>query len=367
MSFSLRPRVVDLYLSRCVLVATLGAWAVLVGFDVILALVNELDEIGEGGYTLSHAVLYSAYTVPRRIYELFPTAALIGCVLGLGGLAARSELTAMRAVGMSRLRIGLGALLALAGVTALMVVNAETAAPYGEQSAQSVASAAKTGDVVMARVSGLWAREGNVFLNARDGVRRQVDGQEWTELQGVRLFEFDAEGKLLSLAEARTAEHRGDGWVLRDVTRSTFGERSAQSQTLAEERWETGLDDQALAAAASRPRYLSSAELSRNISYMQRNGLDPKAFENAYWARWFYPVNVAVLCLAALPFAFGSLRSGGFGKRLFIAIVIGVAYLLVQRLVVSLSDVYRFDARLAYLIPPVALMGLCWGVFARRD
>jgi lipopolysaccharide export system permease protein len=74
-----------------------------------------------------------------------------------------------------------------------------------------------------------------------------------------------------------------------------------------------------------------------------------------------------VLCLAALPFAFGSLRSGGFGKRLFIAIVIGVAYLLVQRLMVSLSDVYRFDARLAYLAPPVVLMGLCWGVFARRD
>ena len=73
------------------------------------------------------------------------------------------------------------------------------------------------------------------------------------------------------------------------------------------------------------------------------------------------------LCLAALPFAFGSLRSGGFGKRLFIAIVIGVAFLLVQRLMVSLSDVYRFDARLAYLAPPVALMALCWGVFARRD
>jgi len=364
---NLRPRIADVYLARTVLVAALATWAVLLGFDLMTALYNELDEVGEGGYTLSHAVLYTVYTVPRRLYELFPTAALIGCVLGLGGLSARSELTAMRAVGMSRLRIGLGSLLALSVVTALMVVNAETAAPYGEQNAQSVANAAKTGDVVMARVSGLWAREGNVFMNARDGARRLIDGRERTELQGVRLFEFDADGKLLSLAEARTAEHDGERWVLRDVTRVVFEERAVKSETLAEERWESGLDEQALAAAASRPRYLSSAELSRNISYLQRNGLDPKAFENAYWARWFYPVNVAVLCLAALPFAFGSLRSGGFGKRLFTAIVIGVAYLLVQRLVVSLSDVYRFDARLAYLMPPVALLGLCWGLFARRD
>jgi lipopolysaccharide export system permease protein len=364
---NLRPRTVDLYLGRTVLLAALGAGVVLVGFDLILALVNELDEIGEGGYTLSHAVLFVAYTVPRRLYEIFPVAALIGSVMGLGGLAARSELTAMRAVGMSRMRIGLGGLGALVMVTLAMMFIAETIAPAGEQSAQGVVNAAKTGDIVVARVSGLWAREGNVFLNARDGVQRRTDGVDWTELRGVRLFEFDDEGRLTSLAEARLAEHRPDGWVLRDVVRSKFGQRSVKTETLAEERWRSGLDDQALAAAASRPRYLSSAELRRNIDYLQRNDLDAKAFENAYWGRWFYPVNVVVLCLAALPFAFGSLRSGGFGKRLFIAIVIGVGYLLGQRLAVSLSDVYHFDARLAYALPPLALLALSWGWFSRSD
>ena len=365
----MRPLVrrIDLYLGRTVLLSMLGAGVVLLGFDLILALVNELDEIGEGGYTLSHAVLFVAYTIPRRMYELYPVTALIGTVMGLGGLAARSELTAMRAVGLSRLRIGLGSLAALALVALLMIVNAETLAPAGEQSAQGVVNAAKTGDIVVARVSGLWAREGNVFLNARDGVKRRTDGVEWTELRGVRLFEFDDEGKLLSLAEARLAEHRPDGWVLRDVRRSTFGPRSVTAEEKVEERWDSGLDDQALAAAASRPRYLSSSELRRNIDYLQRNDLDSKAFENAYWGRWFYPVNVAVLCLAALPFAFGSLRSGGFGKRLFIAIVIGLAYLLGQRLAVSLSDVYHFDARIAYALPPIGLLAVSWGWVARRE
>jgi lipopolysaccharide export system permease protein len=364
---NLRPRRVDRYLARTVFLSMLAAGGVLVGFDLLVALVNELDEVGTTGYTLSHAVLFVAYTIPRRIYELFPVAALIGTVLGLGGLAARSELTAMRAVGMSRLRIGLGSLGALALVTAVMIVNAETIAPAGEQSAQAVVNSAKTGDVVVARVSGLWAREGNVFINARDGARRRTDGVEWTELRGVRLFEFDERGKLLSLAEARLAEHRPGGWLLRDVRRATFGRAAVTTEEKAEERWSSGLDDQALAAAAARPRYLSSAELARNIEYLQRNDLDSKAFENVYWGRWFYPVSVAALCLAALPFAFASLRSGGFGKRLFIAIVIGLAYVLGQRLAVNLSDVYRFDARLAYLLPPLLLLALSWGVFARRE
>ncbi len=363
----LLPTRLDAYLARAVLLATLGAWAVLLGFDLISALVNELDEIGEGAYTISHAVLYVLWSAPRRAYETFPTSALIGTVMGLGALASRSELTAMRAVGLSRLRIGLGALLSLGLVTAVMVLNAETLAPVGEQNSQDVVTGAKTGDVVLARVSGLWAREGNVFLNARDGASRETPEGTLTELRGVRLYEFDADGRLVSLAEAKEAVHDREGWVLREVTRARFGERDVTREVRAEERWESELDGEALAAATKRPRYLSGAELRRQIDYLSRNGLDPKAFENAYWARWFYPLNVAVLCLSALPFAFSSLRSGGFGKRLFIAIVIGIGYLLFQRLAVSLSDVYRFDARLAYLLPPAVLLSLCWGLFARRE
>ncbi|WP_374604239.1 LPS export ABC transporter permease LptG [Arenimonas sp.] len=361
------PGRIDVYLARAVLVATLATWAVLLGFDLLNAMVRELDEVGEGGYTLSHALLYTLYTLPRRAYELFPTTALIGTVLGLGGLAARSELTALRAVGISRLRIGLGALGSSGLLAILMMLNAETAAPAGEQQAQVVVNSAKTGDVSMARVSGLWAREGNLFLNARDGQRREEQGETWTELQGVRLYEFDEDGRLLALAQAQSAEHRGGQWLLKDVRRSRFGPRSVEVEEHETEAWATTLGDEVVSSAIKRPRYLSSAELQRNISYLERNGLDAKAFENAYWARWFYPLNVVVLCLAALPFAFGSLRSGGFGKRLFVAIVIGIGYLLAQRLVVSLSDVYRFDARLAYLLPPVALMIVCWGLFGRRE
>ena len=89
-------------------------------------------------------------------------------------------------------------------------------------------------------------------------------------------------------------------------------------------------------------------------------------FESAYWSRWFYPFNVIVLCLATLPFAFGSLRSGGFGKRLFLGILVGIGGLLLQKMAVDLSDVYRFDVRLAYLLPPLAIWALCWGWLAKR-
>lgn len=360
------PRLHDRYVARAVLASLLMAWAVLLGFDLIVTFASELDELGEGGYTAGHAALYTLYTLPRRAYTLFPTAAVIGCLLGLGGLAATSELTALRAAGLSRQRISLGAALSIAVLTAGMAVVGETAGPEGDQRAQALATAAKSQDMILARFSGLWAREGNVFLNARSGVQRGRSGEGWVELEDVRLYEFEPDGRLASLARARLAEHRAGEWTLRDVRRTRFGERSLEVEERAEERWASTLDAGTLAASMVRPRYLSTAQLGTTIDQMRRNGIDPGPYAVTYWERWFYPLNVLALCLAAMPFAFGQLRSGGFGKRLFAGIVFGLAFFLVQRLSVNLATVYRIDLRLAYLGPPLLVLVASRWLFRRR-
>jgi len=305
-------------------------------------------------------------TTPTRMYEIFPTVAVIGSLLGLGGLAATSELTVMRAVGQSKLQIGLVALLPLLALTLLMMFNIETAGPAGQQRAEELANA-KNKHMIMARYSGLWAREGDLFLNARGNSRPRVEnGRSFVELEDVRLYQFDPKGKLLSLAHARKAEHSNDGWILLDVERVNYLPRSVKVDKIASEHWKTELDDSTLAAQLARPRYLSSSELRSNIDYLKRNRLDALKLESAYWARWFYPYNVLMLCLATLPFAFGSLRSGGFGKRLFLGILVGIGGLLTQHLFVDLADVYRFDVRWAYLFPPVLIWALCWGWLAKK-
>jgi lipopolysaccharide export system permease protein len=354
------------YLGRSVLVATLATWMVLLGFVSVLDFVGELRDVGKETYSLSHAVMYVLLTMPMRMYEIFPTVAVIGSLLGLGGLAARSELTVMRAVGLSKLQIGIAALVPLLALTLVMALNVETTGPAGQQRAEELANA-KNKHMIIARYSGLWAREGDLFLNARGhSAPRSENGRTWVELEDVRLYQFDPQGKLLSLAHARKAEHSDNGWILREVSRTHFLPRSVKVDTIASEHWKTELDDSTLAAQLARPRYLSSSELRSNIDYLKRNRLDAGKFERAYWSHWFYPYNVIMLCLATLPFAFGSLRSGGFGKRLFIGILIGIAGLLSQRLFADLADVYRFDVRLAYLFPPMLIWALCWGWIAKK-
>lgn len=359
------PRHMAIYLSGNVLVTTLLVCVVLLGFGSIIDFSKELQDVGKESYTLSHAVLYMLLTTPRRLYDTFPYIASIGFLLALGGLAARSELTMMRAVGLSKLQIGLGALLPLLVLTALMVVNIETIGPSGEQRAQELTNS-KSRQLIVARYSGLWAREGDVFFNARTGVPRSKNGKSWIELNDVRLYQFDAEGRILSLAHAQVAEHSQEGWTLHQVERTRFQERSVSVEKHEHEHWQSQLDDRSLEAALARPNYLTLGELDSNIDYLKRNQLDAVKFEVAYWSRWFYPVKVIALCLSILPFAFGSLRSGGLGKQLFLGILIGVGYVLAERMMVNLSDVYRFDVRWAFAISPVLLLAICWGWLARK-
>ncbi|MFA5683170.1 MAG: LPS export ABC transporter permease LptG [Lysobacteraceae bacterium] len=361
------PRRADRLIGRSVLAAICLAWGVLLAFDVVVAFAAELADIGEGDYDAGSALLYVLYTAPRRAYELFPTSAVIGCLLGLGGLAANSELTALRAVGISRLRIALAAGGAVALLLVAMVGIGETLGPAGEQRAQALLVGAQSKDIGLSKWSGLWAREGDTFLNARSGRIRGGGADSYVELDRVRLYEFDPQGRLAAMALAARAEHRDQRWTLFDVRRSRFAEHSVETSRHAEEAWASQLQPDVLSLSIRRARYLSTADLKENLDYLRRNDLDTSEFESAYWGRVFYPLNVLALCLLAMPFAFGTLRSGGFGKRLFIGIVFGLGFFLLQRLTVNMAEVYRVDLRLAHGLPSALLLTYAFWWLRRKD
>lgn len=365
----LRPMRFDLYLGRAVFGTVLLTWAVLVGLDVVMAFSGEFKDVGKGSYTLGHAAAWVLYTVPRRAYTFFPTAAVIGALMGLGQLAATSELTALRALGLSRKRLSVSVAIALSLMTAVMVFSGETLGPWGQSKAEEIKASAKWGSSLSAaRYSGVWAREGDTFLNAQSGDEQlQAGGGTRLILHDVRLYKIAEDGRLASLTYATTAEHGADGWVLNKVRRDTFGERSATRQTVESEPWNSRLDAAALASGISKPRNLTAMDLRTSIEYRKRNGLDARDYEDVYWSRWFYPINVLALCLAAVPFAFGSLRSGGMGKRLFLGILFALGFWLLQLFFGRMAGALKFDYRIAYALPPVVMMVVSGLLFRRKS
>lgn len=355
---------VDRLVAMAVLSSVGLTWIVLVALDAFRSFISELDDIGQGQYTLLKAISYILLTVPRRFYEMFGYAALIGSLLGLGGLANTGELTALRAAGLSKLRICASVVLGLTLLTALTAVVGETVGPWGERSAQALLLASRSQDVALAKGGALWARDGDTVISARRG--RTQAGTNEVDLDGVRVFEFDEDGRLSSLSVADTATHAGHDWTLRTVRRTEFARDSASSTEEAQASWKSGLDPALLSLSIIQPKYMSLVDLGRNIAYLDANRQDASAYRGAYWGRVFYPFSVLVLAFCAVPFAFGTLRSGGLSKRLFVGIVLALGFYFLQRAIVNLGVVYDVHPALGNLLPPLLLVAVAWAYFRRH-
>jgi len=356
---------VDKLVALSVLGAVLLAWGFLVGLDAFKIFLGEINDVGTGDYTLTKALVFTLLTVPRRAYQWFGYAALIGGLLGMGMLATSGELTALRAAGLSKFRICISVILSLTVLTGLTMLMGETIAPRGEQKAEALALTAKAKDVTIGKGGSLWARDGETVINAKHGRTHGTVAGASVELSDVRVFEFTPEGQLTALSIAKTASHVEGQWTLNDVRRTEFAGTSAKTTTLAQTKWQSALDPDVLSKSMIHPEYLAARDLSRNIDYMRRNHQDASSYERAYWGRIFYPFNVLVLAFCAVPFAFGALRTGGFGKRLFVGMALAISYYFFQSAVVSMGAVYNMNLAWANALPSL-LLALAAVVYFRR-
>ncbi len=363
----LRFKKVDKVVAMAVIGAVVLAWFVVVALDAMMAFVNEINDVGTGDYTLTKAVVYVLLTVPRRLYQFFAYGGLIGGLMGMGALAASGELTALRAAGMSKLRICASVVLALTILTVFVAIEGELIAPRAQQKAEALALTAKNRDVTIGKGGTLWARDGETVINAKRGrTRARAGGTPMIELSDVRVFEFTPIGQLSALSIAKSATHVDGQWTLHDVRRTDFVGRSATSKTQETAQWKSELDPDVLAVSMIHPEYLSMNDLVRNIDYMDRNHQDATSYRLAYWGRIFYPLNVLVLAFCAVPFAFGSLRTGGLGKRLFIGMALAISYYFFQKSVVSMGAVYNFNLAVVNALPSLFLAVAAWAYFRRN-
>ena len=252
------------------------------------------------------------------------------------------------------MRLCLGAMIPLMVVSALVVVIGETLGPWGERAAQGVAIGAKSQDLVTTNSSGIWVRDGEDLLNAKRGALIQGD----IELIDARLFRFDASGRLLSITRGDKARHEPGGWRFSTVHRFSFEPDAVATESLPDWRWDVALNPALIAMSVIRPRYQALLDLREHIRYLERNRLDASSFRSAFWARIFYPLSILATALLAMPFAFSALRSGGFGQRLFVGLVISIGFYYLQSAFVNMVELADGPLPLGYLTPPsLALVG----------
>lgn len=331
------------YIGRTVSAAILMVLAVIVGIDLLGALIEEIKDL-QGDYQFVSALYYIGLNSPGSLYEYLPFAALVGCLAGLGMLASSSELVAMRAAGVSTLQLVLAVMRPTLLIALVGLLIGEYLAPVSQQIAESQRAIALQKSTSVHSGHGMWHREGDSFMHFN---AVQANGI----LYGVSIYDFDQERQLRASTFAERATFLGEGWLLEDSRRVVLTEDGALQEFRASRPWESGLTPELLNILVLEPDDLSISGLWRYGNYLQQQGLNAGDYRLAFWNKLLQPLTIVGMVLVAISFIFGPLRSVTMGFRVFIGVMVGVVFRTLQDILGPSSLVYGFDPIYASLMP----------------
>ena len=348
-------RILDAWIARYVVVGTLLALAVLLSLTAVVSFVEELDSVGRGRYGVGGAIEFVLLTLPGHAFVLFPLAAVIGALIGLGTLALSSELAVVRTSGVSVARIVGSVLKGGLALVVIAVLIGEVVAPRCERLAESRRAAAL--DEAQGRGDGFWIRDGRRFVNA---IRvRPDDG-----VGDMYIYEIDPEGALRTLTHALHARYRDGAWTLEAVRQSDVSTDGVVTRVAPKMEWETRFGPDFVKLASARLESLSTRALMRYIDYLRDNRLDSAAYELALWTKVVYPLAIGVMIVLAVPLVLGRLGGVGIGQRILAGCLIAVTFHVVDEVSGKIGIVYGLSPALSAFAP--TLLFLAAGLWLLR-
>lgn len=305
--------------------------------------VDELENVGRNGYTLGQAVWRGLLEQPGHFYELFPISVLIGTIYAMARLAQSSEFTILRTGGLGPGRAL--RLLALPGLVfaAITFVVGDYVAPYTERA--SVAVKAGVRGSVSLGSGGAWMKERRPGTGApaADTSERSISVNVSAAgvggaLLGVRIFEFDTDGRLRTRIEAERGQVLASGhWQLRQVQRTDWPtpEAAGRGQPLRQQQldmldWPSTLDATVVAAALLPAKNMSTFDLWRYTSHLADQDQAVQSHQIQFWKKALYPLACVVMVALALPFAYLHARAGGVSYKVFGGIMLGISFVLLN-------------------------------------
>jgi LPS export ABC transporter permease LptG/LPS export ABC transporter permease LptF len=351
------PGLLDRYISGMYLRIVGVSFLALVGLFYVFTFLDRSDKIFKGQATVADVVTLLVYLTPRFVYFVIPIAALLSVLVTFGLLSRNSELTVMKACGISLYRASLSVVL-LSLVFSGVIFGLEE---------RVLGRANRQAEIVDAKIKG---RTPRIFdaLN-----RRWIVGKEGaiyhyayfdpTRQELARLWIYQPKADALSLASVMSAEiakYRGT-WVghkvrVGDFTTLTPKWTSFADRSLTLEPPEFFQTEQPVA------EMMTVSELRRYVRDLSDSGLNVANLAVELQHKLAFPFVTLVMTLLAIPFGVSTGRRGAL-YAVGLGIILALSYWIVTSLFVALGKSGLLAPMLAAWSPNVIVLGSAAYVF----
>lgn len=326
-------RTIDRYIASNVIASTMTVLVALLAIFTFFALIDELEEVGRGSYGIVQAFVYVFMSAPSLAYELFPMAALIGSLLGLGSMIRNGEITVIRCSGVSKLQIVMSVMKAGALFVVIAVLVGELIAPPAEAYARQYRSMAINDRIALKTQNGFWARDANSYIN----IREILPG---VQIKDIYIYEFDGQNELRTSTHAKQARYVEGQWILEGISQTIISNTGIEKRVVDRAAWDSLLRPDLIAMVAIQPDSLSVWTLVKYIRFLNNNGQTAERYEHALWVKVTYPFASAVMVFLAIPMVLRADRSTTIGQRVLIGGLIGLGFHLINQAAGHVGIVY---------------------------
>ena len=335
------------YFTREILGSSLLVLAALLALFGFFDLIRELDDLGRGSYRINAMLAYVALTLPSHAYVLLPAAGLIGTLFALARMSEHSEITVMRASGLSLRQLALHVGAAGLVIALATVAFGELITPYTEEAAKGLRLKATRSIVAREFRSGFWVKDDRSFVNIQDVTAD-------TQLLNLRIYEFDPAFRLTAISRAEKGTYAGPNkWELSNVELTRFEGDRAVLQKIPSATWSSVLTPDILSVLKIVPERMSALNLRAYIEHLHENRQKATRYEIAFWSKLFSPAAAVVMMILAIPFALTSARAGGVGAKIVMGILIGLSFHFAGRLFAHVGLLNDWPALLSAGAPVV--------------
>jgi lipopolysaccharide export system permease protein len=325
----------------------LGLIALFSFFDFV----QEINDLGKGGYGLIQVINYVILSMPGHVYEVIPLAVLIGSMYTVGELSQNSEFTIMRSSGLSIKKIASSLIYVGLFFCFLTFLIGDLISPNSEKNAQQLKISSTDSVVSQEFKSGFWIKDGKSFVNIENVLPD-------SSLEDIHIYEFDKNFKLRTIVNAKQGKFEDGQWKLNDVSLTLLDEEKITTTSIENGNWKSLIRPEMMNALIISPEKMSTINLAKFIKYLKLNNQKVTRYEIAFWEKLVHPIMPLVMLIFAIPFGFLQERSGGKYLKMFLGIIIGITYQILNTMTRHIGLLNDWQPFISSLIPTIIFLSI---------
>jgi len=289
---------------------------------VCIDFLQKADDFIRFKATLSQVVRYFFYNLPSIITPSIPIAALIATLLSLGALSRHNEIIAMRASGISLIRIVLPVLAGGVLISALGFINNELVMPTYVAKANYIRNVEieKKQQLVMFRRNKLWLRGpdnsiANIAYVSPDHV-----------MFGLNIFKLNGDFTVRERIQAGSLLWKDNAWRLQKSIAYVQTDDMVVARPADDEVYNIVQTPADLSMIVKSSEEMSFPELWDYVHRIKASGYNAMRDEMALYSKISFPFSSLLMVMLATPLSLQRVRSGGASTGIAIAVFISFAY-----------------------------------------